>query len=471
MIQKGDSVLIGVSGGPDSMALLHALMALSDFMDLRLGIAHLNHCLRKSAADNDEKFVRSVAKEYELPMFAEKKDILQERKKTGFSIEEAGREARYNFFNAVCQKHPFDKIAVGHHYDDNAELILLNLLRGSGPAGISGIPAIRGKIIRPLIRTPRSEIMNFLKSQKIDYVIDQSNNDEQFTRNKIRHQLIPKLKSTYNPRISETLNRLGTILQSEEEWIGALVNPLFNQVLLQSNDQRIKLSISALLDVHMAAQRRIIRKAILKIKGDLRRISFSHIDAIILIINKNFTDANLDLPDQIRILKQADHLIIQKEPQNLRTAKPPVKNTKPPVFEYLVSRSAAESPNTVYIHEIKTRILLNKTTPAQIQNLAGQGPLTAFFDWDTLQFPIVIRNFQPGDRFSPFGMTGTQKLKKIFNTHKINPLKRATTPIFLSSGMIIWVGGLRMADPVKITSETKTILKVEISFTILNSLL
>ncbi|MCK5783880.1 MAG: tRNA lysidine(34) synthetase TilS, partial [Desulfobacterales bacterium] len=101
----------------------------------------------------------------------------------------------------------------------------------------------------------------------------------------------------------------------------------------------------------------------------------------------------------------------------------------------------------------------------------GQGPLTAFFDWDTLQFPIVIRNFQPGDRFSPFGMTGTQKLKKIFNTHKINPLKRATTPIFLSSGMIIWVGGLRMADPVKITSETKTILKVEISFTILNSLL
>ena len=464
MIQKGEAILVGVSGGPDSMALLHALMALSDFMDLRLGVAHLNHCLRQAAADNDEKFVVAVAKKYELPVFAEKKNILQEREKTGFSIEEAGREARYHFFNTVCRKKAFDKIAVGHHQDDNAELILLNLLRGSGPVGIGGIPPIRKKIIRPLIRIPRTEIIDYIESQKIDYVIDQSNDDEQFARNKIRHHLMPLLKKIYNPKIAETLTRMGTILQSEEEWIGALVKPLFDQAVLNSDGQKIKLSISTLLAFHMAAQRRVIRKAILKIKKNLRRITFLHIDAIIQLITAGQTDARLDLPDQIRVLKIADQLIIQKETKNLRAVKPTTEEAKPIFFEYLLYSASAESQDTVYIHEIKTRISFNKTTPAQIQNLAGQGEFTAFFDWDRLEFPLIIRNVRSGDRFSPLGMAGTQKLKKFFNNHKIDSFKRATTPIFLSGNMIIWVGGFRIADPVKVTPETKTILKVGISF-------
>ena len=462
MMQKGDSVLVGVSGGPDSMALLHSLMALSDFMGLRLGVAHLNHCLRQKASNDDEKFVKSVAKKHGLPVFIEKKDILQEREKAGLSLEEAGREARYFFFNTVCRKKSFDKIAVGHHQDDNAELILLNLLRGSGPVGIGGIPPVRKNIIRPLIQTPRTEIIDYLRSRKIDYVIDQSNDDEQFARNKIRHQLLPLLKNTYNPKISQAINRLGAILQSEEEWINALTTPLFNQAVLHLDDQKIRLSVSVLLNFHMAAQRRIIRKAILEIKGDLRRITYSHIDSILHLINKDFTDAHLDLPDQIRILKQADHLIIQKEIKNLRIAKPPEKNLKPPVFAYLVSRSAAESEDFIYIHEIKTRITFSKTDRALIQNLSGQGGQTAFFDWEILRFPLIIRNFRPGDRFSPIGLSGTQKLKKFFINNKIKLFERAAIPIFLSGDMIVWVGGFRIADPVKITPETKTVLRVEI---------
>lgn len=444
------------------MALLHALVALSDLMDLRLGVVHLNHCLRQKASDNDEEFVKSVAKKHGLPVFIKKKDILQERGKTGLSLEEAGREARYHFFNAVCRKMQFDKIAVGHHQDDNAELILLNLLRGSGPAGIGGIAPVRKNIIRPLIRAPHTEIIDYLKSQKIDYIIDQSNYDERFARNKIRHQLMPLLKNTYNPKMSETLNRLGTILQSEEEWINALVSPFFDQAVLNSDSQKMNLSISELLNFHMAAQRRVIRKAILEIKGNLRRITYSHIDSIIQLINKDFTAARLDLPDQIRILKQADLLIIQKETKNLRTAKPPAEDAKPAVFEYLVSRPTVESEDPVYIHEIKTRITFSKITPDQSQNLSGHGDHAAFFDWDTIQFPIVIRNFRSGDRFSPIGMTGTQKLKKFFINNKINPFKRAFIPIFLSGETIIWVGGFRISEPVKITSETQTVLKVEI---------
>jgi len=358
----------------------------------------------------------------------------------------------------------FDKIAVGHHQDDNAEQILLNLIRGSGPAGIGGIPPVRGHIIRPLIQTSRSEILEYLTTQKIDYVIDQSNNDEQFARNKIRHQLMPLLKTTYNPQMPESLNRLGSILKSEEEWINEITKPLFDQAVLDSDEQKIKLSVSMLQTFHLAAQRRVIRKAILTIKSNLRRISYSHIDSIIQMINKKYSDKRLDLPGQIRIIKIADKLIIQKEEKNLRIANPLSENSKPFVFKYLVSKSMSESKGSVYISEINTRITFNETGPGQIPDLTGQGNRMAFFDKDRLEFPLIIRNARPGDKFSPIGMTGTQKLNRFFINNKVPSSKRTAIPIFLSGDTIIWVGGFRIADPVKITPETKSVFKAEIFF-------
>jgi tRNA(Ile)-lysidine synthase len=463
MVQKKDSVLVAVSGGPDSMVLLHALMALSDPMELQLGVAHLNHCLRQTA-DNDEQFVKSTAKKFGLPFFVKKKNILAEQKKTGLSIEEAGRNARYHFFNAVCQNTQFNKIAIGHHQEDNAEQILLNLIRGSGPAGIGGIPPVRENIIRPLIQSSHNERMEYLKTQEIVYVIDQSNNDERFFRNRIRHQLMPLLKSTYNPQISDTLNRLAAILKSEEEWINDLINPLFDQAVLTSNNKKTTLSVSVLLTFHLAAQRRVLRKAILKTKKNLRKIKYVHIDSIIQMIHKKVPDARFDLPDKIRIIKQADQLIIQQESQNLRTVIAPKEDKTPVAFEYLVSKFTIESESSVYISEIKSRISFSKTSPGQIRNLSKRVSFTAFFDADRLVFPITIRNFQPGDKFSPFGMTGTQKLKSFFINNKVLPSKRKVVPVFLSGDKIFWVGGFRIADPFKITAETKSVLKIEIFF-------
>jgi len=442
MIQKKDSVLVGVSGGPDSMALLHVLTDLSGIMKLQLGVAHLNHCLRQTAADYDEKYVKSMAKKLGLPFFVKKQDINTERKATGLSLEEAGRDARYHFFNTLCQEMQFNKIAVGHHRDDNAEQILLNLIRGSGPSGIGGIPPIRNNIIRPLIQNSRVEIVDYLESIGADFVIDQSNNDDRFFRNKIRHQLIPLLKKAYNPQISETINRLGDILKSEEEWVNDLINPFFDQAVLNSEDRKIILSVSVLQTFHLAAQRRIIRKAISKIKSNLRKITYSHIDSVIQMLNKKFKDTRIDLPDQIRIFKQSDQLIVQKETKNLRIAKPPEEQSKTIAFEYLVYSSSIEAEGSVCISEINTRVTLFKTTPEQINNLSDQGNLTAFFDMDRLKFPIIIRNACPGDKFSPFGMKGTQKLNRFFINNKIQPSKRSAVPIFLSGGIIIWVGGV-----------------------------
>lgn len=458
MLQKGMSVLVGVSGGPDSMALLHSLMALSDCLSLRLGVAHLNHCLRDEASDTDEEFVIAFAEKNRLPCYVEKKNIILHQKKPGYSLEETGRIARYHFFKKISKTEHFDKIAVGHHQDDNAELILLYLLRGTGLAGISGIPPVRENIIRPLIQTNRSEIIKYLKFHGVDYRIDESNVDEKFQRNKIRHHLIPLLQKAYNPKLSEALNRLGHIIQTEEDWINQLINPIYDKTIIASDKQRIEMSVSELTKYHIAQQRRIIRKAIQSVKGDLRRITFSHIDSILLLLKKKSADKRLDLPGRVRIVKQFNQLIFSKENINLRSAQLPGEKKKPVSFEYMISKSDIMSNIPIYLKEINTYVKFSKSEITHTQDIDTSGDQVAVFDWDILQFPIQIRNYRKGDCFTPLGMTGTQKLKNFFINNKIKPRNRLEAPLFLNGDTIIWIGGYRISDSIKMTSGTKAIL-------------
>lgn len=212
LLPEGAAVLAGVSGGPDSMALLHALMVLSPVLSFRVGVAHFNHRLRGEAAEADARFVAEAAQAYGISCHIASGDIRKESRNRGLSLEEAGRNARYRFFEAVCREQGFDRIAVGHHQDDNAELILMYLLRGSGPAGMGGMRPVRGRIIRPLLYATRSEICDFLAAGNWPYRLDTSNLDLDFPRNRIRHQLLPLLEQDYNPRISAGLNRLGAVL-------------------------------------------------------------------------------------------------------------------------------------------------------------------------------------------------------------------------------------------------------------------
>jgi len=466
MIRKGEAVLMGVSGGADSMALFQAMAALSGDLDIRLGVAHLNHCLRGRESDQDEQFVAAEAFRHSVPFFSERADILQERAKTGLSLEEAAREVRYRFFHKIRQDMGFDKIALGHHQDDNAELILLYLLRGSGPAGISGIPPVRGAIIRPLIRVYRSDILEFLKTNHVAHVLDSSNDDPTFLRNRIRHQLLPVLKTGYNPKIVQSLNRLGNILRSEETWLTRIISPLYDAACVGTDKNRTVLSVSQLRDLHPAARARVIRKAISQIKGDLRRISWKHTESIVKFIQRTGSDAHtdirLDLPDRIRIIRKGDHLIIVRETRNLRPSYPPTCLSAPVIFEYRIDPSSVDSGKSAVLSEINARIRLTRIPRDEIRDLSGCNSRTAFFDWDRLQFPLIIRNVRPGDRFSPLGARGTQKLKKFFVDHKIPVSVRRTVPVLVSSDAIIWVGGHRLSEQVKITPETTTVLKAEL---------
>jgi tRNA(Ile)-lysidine synthase len=459
MLKPRDSVLIGVSGGPDSVALFHLLLTLAPQFSLRLGVAHLNHCLRQNDSDKDAEFVSSLAVGFNIPCYIRKINVHNYQIKNRLSLEEAARHVRHKFLNDVAEKNRFNKIALGHHFDDNAELVLMNLFRGSGPLGISGIAPVRdGKIIRPLLQSNRSEIIDFLDQNTLKYILDTSNRDTKFLRNRIRHDLIPLLERSYNPKISQSLNRLASIIRSEEEWIEGVIHPLFEKAALDIHDDQIVLSVSILKEIHEAARRRIIRKTILKIKGDLRRIGLTHIDSAINLLDYGPDYGNIDLPDRIRIQRKGDVILFLREKKLFSDIKVEPDRGKMVAFEYTLAK-----PESIFIKEISAHIKFTEMGKKELPEFCRTGQHIGFFDKDALHFPLVLRNFRHGDRFTPLGMTGTQKLKKFFIDKKVPRKERTRCPILLSGGKIIWVVGYRIDESVKVRSLTKNVLKIELS--------
>jgi tRNA(Ile)-lysidine synthase len=319
MIAQGDKVLAAVSGGPDSVTLVLSLLALKKKYAIKTGIAHLNHGLRGEESLRDETFTRRLAHGLDLPFYCEQIDVGAHAKTHGLSIEEAGRNVRYRFFSQIAQTHGYTKIATGHTKDDNAELVLMNLLRGAGTKGLSGIPPMReGIYIRPLIQVSKNSILDFLKSENQASVFDSSNKDMKYLRNKIRHKLIPELQSDYNPEIIDALDRLSHILRQEDAFWEGETKKAFHHCLIKSETSCLIFSKSRMSTLDPALLNRVFRRAILKIKKDLKRISLSHISDIIEFCFHTASGISLDLPGQIRIYKNKTDIMIKKEDAPLR---------------------------------------------------------------------------------------------------------------------------------------------------------
>jgi len=450
MFEKGDRVLVAVSGGPDSVALVHILNTVAGDYSLQLAIAHLNHSLRGQESDRDAGFVAALAEKFELPCYLEKKDVKAFQRRRRLSLEEAARRVRYEFYEAVSTKDGFNKIALGHHSDDNAELVLMNLLRGSGPLGLSGIAPVRdSKIVRPLIHLKRFEILEYVSAKKIAFVTDTSNIDPAYRRNRIRHCLMPELKKSYNPAIVDSLNRLGEILQAEDQWMDQALESVFADSIIDQTSDGIRLDLPKFNKMHPAAGRRIIRKAILSVKHDLRRITFSHVDAVLDLAGKIRSGGFLDLPDGIRVIKDTAVLTIKKKGREGLT-------------DMINYRYKIFAEGTTPIIEAQVAIKLVGIDIGDVPEFKDAGTNRAFFDRDCLRFPMVIRNFRPGDRFSPLGVDGTQKLKKFFINNKIPARQRYKCPLLVSENKIIWVGGLRIDNSVKLGPKTRRVLMAEL---------
>lgn len=458
MFRTGDSVLVAVSGGPDSVTLLHVLCTLAPEYKLRLGIAHLNHCLRNEEADRDAEFVTALARQLNLPCYSEKRNVIAYQRTYRLSLEEAARKIRYLFYHEIARQHGFNKIALGHTGDDNAELVLMSLLRGSGPLGLSGIPPVRNSnIVRPIIRLKRSDVYAYTTEKNLAYVLDTSNIDPKFLRNKLRHQLIPELKASYNPRIIETLNRIGSIMRAENRYVENILQPVFEKSVSGKDIGCIRLSVPVIESLAKAVKRRIVRKAILAVKQDLRRITLAHVDAALKLLETGPLNGRLNLPDGIRIFRNQKEVVVCDDtliPDD-ETGTSGRGSSSP--YQYEIA-----PPATLFIREANATISLREFGAADLTQLSHAGKHIAYVDVEKLHFPLVVRNVRPGDRFSPLGLKGTQKVKTYFINNKVPRSERQRCPIVLSRGNIIWVAGHRIDNHVKVRPGTRKILKAEL---------
>jgi tRNA(Ile)-lysidine synthase len=460
LLQAGSKILIGVSGGPDSVALTHLLRRFAPRWSLSLGIAHLNHGIRGIEGDRDEGFVQGMATRLGVPCHIERlpRDALADSGDQG--PEASARNHRYRFLQQTAFAEGYDRIALGHNADDNAELVMMRLIQGSGPGGLCGMKARRPAwgeyknicIIRPLIEVQRSAIMAYLSEIESDFVVDSSNTNPRFLRNRVRHRLLPLLEEAYNPNMRASLLRLARILQDEERWLNELVDSQLNHRLVEVAGG-IEMNVENFEAIPIAMQRRLLRAAVGRLRNHLRKIHFHHVETLRDHIINRKGSWGLDFPDQIRVLRSGRRIRLSLEPLPLREARHPQSNI--PDYHYQLKR-----PETLAISETGWQLRL-RVIKTGVKH-AETGQFATIFDMDKMVFPITVRNFRRGDRISPYGMTGTQKVNKLFIDRKIPRLDRKKYPILLSEGKIIWVGGIRKSNHCIPDETTRTFVRAEL---------
>jgi tRNA(Ile)-lysidine synthase len=452
MAAAGDRVLIAVSGGPDSIALFHILRQLAAGLGIQLAVAHLNHGLRPGAADREAAFVNQLARDHGIPFHLEHIHLDKQRG----SLEERARKARYAFLHRAAAAHGYTRIALGHQVDDNVEAMLMHLLRGSGIRGLAGIPPTRdGIIIRPLIRARRHQIVSFLKEHHYQWMEDASNRETRFVRNRIRHELLPYLRKAFNANIVETLNRTAALCREEEAWFQSYLTPLVTAACSLDDTGGLRLNRQIIIDAAPPIQRRIIREALRQWMGDLRRFGAVHIDALVDLLPGHQIGRRVSLPNGVTATRTGDSLCFEKTTR--RSQSIAASSTG---FEYCVP-AEFNSPLTINIPECRHTLIFTRRTLPQPSQLSLANQRCAWFDMHALTFPLTVRNFRPGDRLTPFGMSGSQKVKKLLIDRKIPQHERMRIPLLLDAEQMLWVVGVRRAARAAITSRTTEVLCVE----------
>jgi tRNA(Ile)-lysidine synthase len=441
MISEGDCVIVAVSGGPDSVCLLSILHALKDELHIHLVVAHFDHGLRPAEDESETAFVRTLAESLKLPFETARGRLLA--KKARGSREEVARNARYAFLERVRKKHKAQKIAFGHNLNDQAETILMRLLRGSGPSGLTGIPPCRdGSIIRPLIEIERLEIENYLKATKLASVTDSSNLKTDYLRNKIRLELMPLLE-VHQPQLTRLLAQTAEILRDEDDYLEQIAEAWFDRNVEQSPHHIFRVPVTSFLALPVALRRRVIRNVIGKVKKDLGRISWDHIEAIRRLAQAEKPQAALNLPGKLTVKRIYGRLMFSTS----------VKR-EPRPFHYTL-----HGAGTYDFNEMGLSLSIEEIRKRKGLRLRGS-KWTALLDAVKLRFPLTLRTFKAGDRFIPFGMKGHKKLKDFFVDLKVPLEQRYSTPILCCDDAPVWVCGFRIDDRFKVTDETKRVLKI-----------
>jgi len=441
-------VVIGVSGGPDSVALLHLLNMLSLDMGFRIAVAHLDHGLRPESP-SDAEFVRAMARKLGAPVRLKKVEVAALASAHGVSVEEEGRRVRYAFFEKVRDSAGCDVIATAHHMEDQIETFFLRLFRGSTLRGLGGIPAKRDRVIRPLIRTRRSHILRFLEEEQIPYRVDTSNLDAATDRNFVRNRIVPVMAERF-PDFREPLTRTIGMIHDEDRFLDELATDLYKQAIIKAGDD-LTMDVDLLRRAPDVLLSRALLKALYDLSGPDVRWTSAHVNAVISLVLNQSPSATVQLPGGIVLRREYCRIIsgsIQKAAKEGASGKAGYEITVSAPGRVLVPQSDS----------VLTFRLLDRNPGATCELPAI--PDTAFFDAEKAGFPLTIRSPVPGDRFKPWGIEGTRKLKKILIDLKIPVRLRAGLPLLVKDGEILWVPGIRRGRGAAVDSSTKTILEV-----------
>jgi len=447
MLKKGDKVLIAVSGGPDSVALLYFLYSILEDYRLDLHVFHLDHKIRGKSSSKDAVFVEKLAEKMDLPISSLNYDVTGYIRDKNLSLQEGARKIRYQLMDQVCNEIGAERIAIGHNADDQVETFLMRIIRGTGPAGLKGIPPVRGKIIRPLIEVRRKEIEDYLEENQIEYCLDESNLKLDYTRNWVRHKVVPLLMQQ-NEKLQENLQNTIALVSDEEIYLDRIADDELGRIA-DYGENTVSVKHDELAELPMAIQRRIIRKIIERVKGDLKEIEFKHIETI-LSRREARGSVRTDLPGEVVAINEYGNLVFGLSEELGAKA------------ESNVERIELNIPGVTSVPSLGIAI------DAKIKDIKGVSGVTeknkekAFIDFDKLNPPLIARTRLPGDRFIPLGMSGEKKLQDFFVDKKVPKRKRDKIAIVECQGQVVWIGEMIIDDRLKVTSNTEKVLILEV---------
>jgi tRNA(Ile)-lysidine synthase len=421
LIHPGDKIAIAFSGGPDSVALLHILKHLYPQTES----IYVNHNLRKDSA-KEEKFVRKFCDQNEIPLHVEQMSW----KEKPSNLEETARKKRYRHLEKVAKEFGFTKIALAHHQDDLVETILFRLIRGTGPHGLIAMQPARGRYIRPMLNATRCEVQQYLTEQSLRSYNDPTNENRNFDRNKIRHDLLPYMESNFNPKVRSALLRFAHWAEEQNELIDELIQP---HLLLVSDKGIHK---ETFLQLSHPLQKELIRRALLNVDPSFK-LNSRTLEAIFRTIQAS---TKLELPGYLVI--ECSQERIQFSPKTSGTG-----------FQEIDVTGAGD----YQFPPAKISLKFSVVKKAELPSLRH----LAFVDAEKASFPLTIRNWKKGDSFQPLGMKGRKKLSDFWIDRKVPQSKRKNIPLVLKDEQIVWIAGQQIDDQFKITSNTRKVLKIE----------
>ena len=451
LIEEGDRIVVAVSGGPDSTALLHVLFLLSEKWRLDLAVAHVNHRFRGDESDREAEAVLDFANRLGLPCDIGVIDVPAYIERTGLNAQSAAREKRYAFLSETARKRGAGKIALAHHADDQAETVLMRLIRGAGITGLAGIPVRRTEngveLIRPLIRIYKRDLESYCRNLNLPVCRDSSNESRKYFRNRIRLDVMPFL-TRYNPKLAEALNRLAETVRSEDDYMEAAAKRALEEIATLDADE-VKFRRERFVALHVALQRRIIKLILNYLSTYGNKADFSAIEtARSVILSESASNATLDIYEDLRLVREYDEIGF-------------VRPKAAADYAYRIEQGASK----LAIPEAQARLSLICLDAKNLDRHAMTHPdrLEAYFDADLIQYPLHVRNRRKGDRMEPFGLNGTKKVKDMFIDGKIPPSLRARIPHILdASGRILWIPGVRRSRHAPVSDRTSRVLYMKL---------